>query len=239
MLIPVISQVTFATINVIIGTGTGGTNPSLGNSQDFMGVRNDESSNVIITQNGIVEIVTFNVDWDESAESVTFDSMAFNNVNANDQIEVTIDGTTYVFNNSQGANTTVEELTVDGNSVLWTPSTPITIPKNSVISISQTAATYGIGLTTWDITITQGNLAAENYNDFQFKLTSNPVGNELIINTNQAIESAEIFDILGKLVLRNQTGSKNIDVFYLTKGVYILKLQSKLGFVSTKRIIKN
>jgi hypothetical protein len=64
----------------------------------------------------------------------------------------------------------------------------------------------------------------------------NPVKNQLFINSQETIQSVEIFNLLGKKVLTSNS-TNSVDVSSLSKSVYILKLTSDNG-VSTKRFVK-
>nr|WP_290469455.1 T9SS type A sorting domain-containing protein [Lacinutrix sp. MedPE-SW] len=67
----------------------------------------------------------------------------------------------------------------------------------------------------------------------------NPVQGNLLTIENKQNTTYEIYNVLGKKVLKgNITPSDNkVNVSNLSKGVYILKLQSKNGTV-TKKLIK-
>lgn len=75
----------------------------------------------------------------------------------------------------------------------------------------------------------------------QFSLSPNPVDNLLQINVSDDIHprSVEVFDILGKQVIFNETDQQliNLDMSQLQKGLYIVKLRTEEGFGS-KRILK-
>lgn len=66
----------------------------------------------------------------------------------------------------------------------------------------------------------------------------NPVKNTLSVNikSNQELESVQVFNLLGKKVIEQQ--SKNIDFNSLTPGMYILKIISKEGKIAAKRVVK-
>ncbi len=94
----------------------------------------------------------------------------------------------------------------------------------------------------WGETIAQNRwntLSTNDFTDSDFKIYPNPVSkNYFNIKTNQLLK-VEIFDILGKSILKTQVDSNNskIDINRLTKGIYLVKLISDKGSV-TKKLIK-
>lgn len=69
----------------------------------------------------------------------------------------------------------------------------------------------------------------------------NPANNILNITSEAQIESIEFYDILGKIVLSKAGVSateSSIDVSSLTRGIYILKLQTEKGIASYKIAIE-
>ena len=83
--------------------------------------------------------------------------------------------------------------------------------------------------------------ATAGVNDSQLTKTisiyPNPVKNQLFINSQETIQSVEVFNLLGKRVLSTTHVNGSLDVSSLSKSVYILKLTSNNG-VSTKRFVK-
>jgi endonuclease I len=83
------------------------------------------------------------------------------------------------------------------------------------------------------------SLGVNDYNLSNIKIYPNPISkNYFSVKTNQPLK-VEIFDILGKSILKTHVDSNNskIDVNPLTKGLYLVKLISDKGSV-TKKIIK-
>ncbi len=68
------------------------------------------------------------------------------------------------------------------------------------------------------------------------KITPNPVSDLLTIHTND-IEKVEIFDIQGALILSKKTKQQQLDLSFLKKGIYFLKLKASNQLYS-KKIIK-
>nr|WP_295706848.1 T9SS type A sorting domain-containing protein [uncultured Lacinutrix sp.] len=83
------------------------------------------------------------------------------------------------------------------------------------------------------------NLSVNEFSKDTFKIYPNPVQGNLLTIENKQNTTYEIYNVLGKKVLKgNITPSDNkVNVSNLSKGVYILKLQSKNGTV-TKKLIK-
>ena len=65
----------------------------------------------------------------------------------------------------------------------------------------------------------------------------NPAGNYLTIDSDITLTKIEIFSILGKKIKELNKDFKSIPIYDLSKGVYIVKLQSENG-LATKKLIK-
>jgi endonuclease I/chitodextrinase len=85
------------------------------------------------------------------------------------------------------------------------------------------------------------NTAGLNTSDFNtFKIYPNPTnGNKLYFNVTQDVK-VTIYNVLGKLIQTENVdaNSNNIDISTLSKGIYILKINSENQFI-TKKLIKN
>ena len=85
------------------------------------------------------------------------------------------------------------------------------------------------------------NTAGLNTSDFNtFKIYPNPTnGNKLYFNVTQYVK-VTIYNVLGKLIQTENVdaNSNNIDISTLSKGIYILKINSENQFI-TKKLIKN
>jgi hypothetical protein len=62
--------------------------------------------------------------------------------------------------------------------------------------------------------------------------------NNVNIRSNHSIKQVEIFDMLGRMIHRNNEHSDYIDVQTLAKGNYFVKLTLDNGSFTTKQIIK-
>jgi beta-glucanase (GH16 family) len=80
------------------------------------------------------------------------------------------------------------------------------------------------------------SLDLENYSELSKFSFNNPANDFLNINSDVAIDKIEIYNLLGNLVLKTNSNTKNIDVSNLSKGIYFLMVYS--GFQkSTKKLL--
>jgi hypothetical protein len=80
------------------------------------------------------------------------------------------------------------------------------------------------------------NLDVEENNQNTNFTFQNPVKDVLKINTNQLIDSIEIYDILGNLVLKTKETKNEIEINHLQKGIYLLNIFSE-NKKSTQKLI--
>lgn len=77
----------------------------------------------------------------------------------------------------------------------------------------------------------------ENYaNDIALNMYPNPTRNILQIQSNQPIMFAEVFDAMGKKVLKINGNVSQLDVNTLGNGVYTLRVRTSNGFAAKKFI---
>ena len=69
------------------------------------------------------------------------------------------------------------------------------------------------------------------------KLYPNPASNMLNISTDKTIISIDIYDIKGRLVLNETTGSSTIQIDQLEVGLYIVRVSDESGSTSTKKLM--
>ena len=79
-------------------------------------------------------------------------------------------------------------------------------------------------------------MSSDGLQNFEIKLHPNPTSNYIYTNNNFRLE-AEVFDIVGKLVIKEDFITK-LDVSFLEKGTYILNLTDGIN-TSSHKIIKN
>ncbi|QOD60763.1 T9SS type A sorting domain-containing protein [Polaribacter haliotis] len=80
--------------------------------------------------------------------------------------------------------------------------------------------------------------SVEDFVTLNFKAYPNPTSGVFTIDTaNFEVEKIDIFNVSGKKVF--STNQKQVDITSLSKGVYLLKLETTAGKFVSKRIIKN
>ncbi|NHN24472.1 T9SS type A sorting domain-containing protein [Flavobacterium jejuense] len=98
---------------------------------------------------------------------------------------------------------------------------------------------YNFPITTNTYTTTIQALSSQDF-DFvsQFTLYPNPVKDVLHFNSkeNLEIQSVEIYNMLGQIVISVPNASKSIDVSSLTNGDYFVKVNTEKGSATTKLI---
>ena len=82
-------------------------------------------------------------------------------------------------------------------------------------------------------------LGTEDFSQLEFNYSPNPAKDNLTINANASIESLQLFDVQGRLLVTEITNSHqaNINISNYSNGVYFLKVNSEMG-AKTKKIIK-
>ena len=73
--------------------------------------------------------------------------------------------------------------------------------------------------------------------DNQIAIYPNPVTNFLNIKTEENIIKIEIFNYLGKSILKS-IDTSNVDVSSLSKGIYLVKVNNDRGDISIQKMIK-
>jgi len=83
------------------------------------------------------------------------------------------------------------------------------------------------------------SLSAEVLSTADFSIYPNPFTDFLKINSS-SVKKIKILDLNGKLILEHEilSNSESIDLSFLDKGIYLLKLEGEF-FSNTKKIIKN
>ncbi len=122
------------------------------------------------------------------------------------------------------------------------------ITLRRILSVTSPNTTYTIS--EWDVLakdtvdgigIYDSSTASVNSSEFDaFKMYPNPVnGNKIYFNVSDNV-AVKVYNVLGKVVISTKiTNSKNnIDVSNLSKGIYLVKINSGKQFI-TKKLIKN
>lgn len=86
----------------------------------------------------------------------------------------------------------------------------------------------------WKLELASVILGDEKQEQFKFSIFPNPVQSELHIQSNEAIQSVDIYDLSGHLMI--STNGNTIPVSNLKKGIYTIKVVSDT-FTETKKII--
>ena len=96
------------------------------------------------------------------------------------------------------------------------------------------------GLTDTSSIFSFNSLKLEDYTQSSYKLYPNPVKNELTIESQDELNQIEVFSITGQLLqtLTPQFKLVKIDLATYEKGVYLVKVHTKDGIVSTTRVVK-
>lgn len=84
----------------------------------------------------------------------------------------------------------------------------------------------------------EGYLKTEDYKEFEFTISPNPVKDVLHIYSDETIGAIEILNSSGKLISNQKLNSNTVDVAYLPSGVYFLRIKTQKG-IQTKKFIKN
>ncbi|MGB2684456.1 MAG: endonuclease [Olleya sp.] len=129
-----------------------------------------------------------------------------------------------------------------GDNTIYAANT--TLVRNS--NISGGNSTFNLNEWTESPSDTCTNLGQHNqtlsttdFNKQEIKIYPNPIKSSLLTIEVNENSSFEIYDILGKKILKGNVTSKNnkVSLSSLSKGVYILRLQNKNGSI-TKKLIK-
>ena len=82
-------------------------------------------------------------------------------------------------------------------------------------------------------------LANEDFENLDFEFYPNPVGDNIIINSKEDIESFELFNLLGQSMFKADTEEQlKSDILLLSSGNYLLKVITKSGATETFRLLK-
>lgn len=93
------------------------------------------------------------------------------------------------------------------------------------------------GCTDTSACVNMTTVGIQQINVINMSISPNPVKNVLNINAEEKINKLSIYNINGSLVQHYENGNNSIDVSYLTKGMYILVVQSEKG-ISQNKFIK-
>lgn len=107
------------------------------------------------------------------------------------------------------------------------------------ITVPTTATTIGFPDNQYVMNVVGNILGIEEYSLNNISIFPNPVQNELNIQLHNSItvKQVNVYSITGQVVLKAQN-TRKLDVFDLSPGVYLMKIETDRGDV-TRKIIKN
>lgn len=152
------------------------------------------------------------------------------NFNGNDPVGLFKNGVLIdIIGEENNSSDHIQDVTYRRNSNISVPNSTFTLSEWEVLSITFD----GIGSHT--STLSTKNVAFES-----FKMFPNPVNGNRVYFSVTEDATIQIYNVLGKLIQSTEvTKSKNnIDISNLSKGVYLLKVNSGKQFI-TKKLIKN
>jgi len=131
--------------------------------------------------------------------------------------------------------------TITSTTGAFNSTLPVIIGQDSP---GQLEVSYGkiddVGIWNRELTATEistlfsVSLGTDSFTSSKSSLYPNPVKNTFSIATTNTIKEVEIFDLLGKKVFTQKNTKENIDISFLNKGIYIAKVTSEEGVMTTK-----
>lgn len=79
-------------------------------------------------------------------------------------------------------------------------------------------------------------LSTSSFSKLKMSFYPNPVKSEFILNTTETIITVEIYDILGKVIFSKNSSQTNVNIEFLKKGIYLLKVKTENGTFNSKII---
>lgn len=98
----------------------------------------------------------------------------------------------------------------------------------------------GVDTEDWSVNVKTNNLSSELFEQEKINIYPNP-SNGIFNIENDNITKIEIFDLVGKLILKqeNEFGVSFVDLNHYPKGTYLAKIINKNNQVYTIKLIKN
>ena len=81
------------------------------------------------------------------------------------------------------------------------------------------------------------SLSIDSFATSEFLIFPNPIQETLTIQSNLEISKIEIYDCIGKLILKEK-GIEKINLSNLKQGIYLLKIFGENGKIETNKILK-
>ena len=131
----------------------------------------------------------------------------------------------YTFTPTGGSNSAVVASLISGSASVnlnWTDVTSFTITSSGSL--------FG-----FDNLVVNSSLSTPDYSVEAINIFPNPVENILHIENSININSLNVFNQIGQLVIESK--NKKLDFSNLSKGLYILSLETETGII-TKKIVK-
>jgi len=156
-------------------------------------------------------------------------------------IDFTVNGTTDSFSlpsDSAATNLdafeTFNNLTFSQNVTITSVPTTITLDVNNIITDAATDAKFRF----YSVTFTNETLGIDDFEtqETSVKVFPNPTKNSFQIDSNNSIDSVELYNITGQL-LKTFSEEANYDISDLATGIYIANIKTQLGS-KTLRIVK-
>lgn len=131
---------------------------------------------------------------------------------------------------------------VNSDYTLSTVSPALEMGDNSFVVTDYNEDLYGrtrINATV-DLGAVEGfyTLSIKNNQITDLKVYPNPTSDLINITTNEEIESLKLLNSLGQVKALNY-GQNNLDIRFLSNGIYLLEIKTKSGKKSVQKIIKN
>lgn len=92
------------------------------------------------------------------------------------------------------------------------------------------------GTDIWIVKLSDENLSISLFNSESISFFPNPIKNDFTINTSETIKTVEIFDLLGKRVFHQNNSNDKINVDFLSKGMYLVKINTENQTFNSKII---
>lgn len=141
---------------------------------------------------------------------------------------------------------TIADIEVTGTNLTWysdsagTTPLPTTTPLVHGVTYYVRQQENGCSSALLGITVSS-SLSVGETSFSELRYYPNPVNNTLFIRNSEEIASLEVFNLLGQKLLDRQTNAaaSEIDLSSLSKGSYLLKINSSSGQTKTIKIVKS
>jgi hypothetical protein len=74
--------------------------------------------------------------------------------------------------------------------------------------------------------------------EFEVLISPNPANDIIFLEAEKPVEAMEIFDLNGKTIGSYKLDSQELDISFLEKGVYFIKIWDKEGHTQVRKFIK-